>query len=627
LWREQIRLTFAAWRVGHWDEGFVMATQNDHQKRKTAVLVVHGMGSQRPLATLRGLVDAVWLDNGAAGQKRVWFHPELSGIDLDLPVITGGAPSKEGMQKVDFHEFYWAHLMSETRAVAVLLWLFELARKGPRLNPGIGALWWGSAIFLSFLILSVAFLAIQGIDWLVGLTTDRGLLLLAPVGLIAIVTACAAAVFAAEGAYKLVRATVTVTLVAVTILAGFYYVGFAPLNFFATNFLPAVIALLAVRVLMGWWGVAAFAVACALSGLFYVCLSYTSIESDQIIPWSIDSQWSAVLAWLNIAAYLIFNAMFLQPYLGDAARYFRNAPANVAVRREIRRDGVETLDHLHAVGGYDRIIVVAHSLGSVIAYDMLRAYFARVAHHLPAGPDIRDDKFDRVDAMTCKDVDALLLRENARNLVKKFAAHAAKLREHAGAGDGSAPSSPVPKCWLVTDFVTLGSPLTHAHYLMCDGETHKELRKDFLRRVRERELPTCPPARIDNDGRLTFDKSGAPQRVPRHERLIHHGALFGITRWTNLYFPASNLFWGDAIGGPVQKVFGKAVVDVPISVNAKGIADFFSHITYWDIEREGGRAAPHIQKLRKALNLSDGPDDIAKESLPARKPHGRAANP
>ena len=31
----------------------------------------------------------------------------------------------------------------------------------------------------------------------------------------------------------------------------------------------------------------------------------------------------------------------------------------------------------------DRIVVVAHSLGSVVAYDMLRAYYSRVRHNMP----------------------------------------------------------------------------------------------------------------------------------------------------------------------------------------------------------------------------------------------------
>jgi hypothetical protein len=33
------------------------------KKLRTAVLVVHGMGSQRPLETVRGVINAVWFDD------------------------------------------------------------------------------------------------------------------------------------------------------------------------------------------------------------------------------------------------------------------------------------------------------------------------------------------------------------------------------------------------------------------------------------------------------------------------------------------------------------------------------------------------------------------------------------
>src|SRR6266481_8115888 len=116
-------------------------------KRRTAVLVVHGMGSQRALDTVRGVVEAVWLDNDdkpGKGDKRYWLHPERKNDDLDLSVVTTNeVHDTVDRRSVDFHELYWAHLMSETRAVAVLLWLFELVRKGPRLKPGMRALWWG----------------------------------------------------------------------------------------------------------------------------------------------------------------------------------------------------------------------------------------------------------------------------------------------------------------------------------------------------------------------------------------------------------------------------------------------------------------------------------------------------
>src|SRR3954453_4271428 len=133
--------------------------------KRTAILVVHGIGSQRALETVRGVIRGVWLDrNNPADQgKRIWTHPERDGADIDLSVMTTSDVPGTRDRCVDFHELYWAHLMSETRAVAVLLWLYELCRKGPILKPGINGLWWAVAIFLCLMNLSLAVLALQAI--------------------------------------------------------------------------------------------------------------------------------------------------------------------------------------------------------------------------------------------------------------------------------------------------------------------------------------------------------------------------------------------------------------------------------------------------------------------------------
>src|SRR2546426_1054477 len=47
--------------------------------------------------------------------------------------------------------------------------------------------------------------------------------------------------------------------------------------------------------------------------------------------------------------------------------------------------------------------------------------------------------------------------------------------------------------WLVTDLVTLGSPLAHAAFLLAQDEN------DLRRRQRQRELPTCPPVAERDD--------------------------------------------------------------------------------------------------------------------------------
>lgn len=72
--------------------------------KSTAVLVVHGMGSQRPLDTMRGVVDAVWLEGDRSYKtRRTWLHPELSGVDdLDLSVITTSIVPGTDRRRIDF---------------------------------------------------------------------------------------------------------------------------------------------------------------------------------------------------------------------------------------------------------------------------------------------------------------------------------------------------------------------------------------------------------------------------------------------------------------------------------------------------------------------------------------------
>ena len=84
------------------------------RRLRTAVLVVHGMGSQRPLETVRGVINAVWFDNDDHSQDKkhkLWTHPEPSGVDLDLTVMTtNDFKDQAGERVADFHELYWAHL-------------------------------------------------------------------------------------------------------------------------------------------------------------------------------------------------------------------------------------------------------------------------------------------------------------------------------------------------------------------------------------------------------------------------------------------------------------------------------------------------------------------------------------
>jgi hypothetical protein len=630
------------------------------KKMRTAVLVVHGMGSQRALDTVRGVVNAVWLDRDepeGPADKRYWLHPEQRSNDVDLSVITTSEiPGTVDKRSADFHELYWAHLMSETRAVAVLLWLFELVRKGPRLKPDMRALWWGATIYLCLLIQSVVLLTMHSVLLLLGsppLINDEiqfgfikdstnimlsnhfyhepHALLLAPFFVLFMVASYILIFSSFRGAYKIAFGALVIA-----VLAGkLFYLGIdidyrvnPVLIHITDSFLPIGVSLCVAAIAMGRWGFLAMLASYLLSSVFFnlyldarqitdwehgnlfrtmkdiFVIHHGNIFADPNWKpfdspwvrgwtfWSLNERYSAVIAVAIILIYIAMYALFLQPYLGDAARYFRASPGNVLVRREIRKQAVDMLDTLHGWGIYDRIIVVAHSLGTVVAYDMLRAYFSRVNNSLPEIAKL-EPEFSQIDTLGSTNNPTMTedeFREKGRQIIRRIASHNIN---RSNSSDRKIPT------WLVTDFVTLGSPLTHAHYLMCDGQTERELITDFKRRVTQREFPTCPPKKQDDDGLLSFtDPDGKKKR-------FHHAALFGMTRWTNLFFPMSQLFWGDAVGGPLKDIWGRYVRDVEVSTCTPPASAFFTHTAYWSLKAPEGRRAPQIAALREAINLED----------------------
>lgn len=611
------------------------------RKLRTAVLVVHGMGSQRPLETVRGVINAVWFDDDDHTQekeKKLWSHPEPSGVDLDLTVMTTSEiPNTSDKRVVDFHELYWAHLMSETKPVAVLLWLFELARRGPHLKTAMNGLWWCGAVFLCLLLLSAWLLAFQFV-------TRFANIVLEPYGtpLVAFVMVLAGMLYAKyevkrQGWNRLLdnlrRYTrrmwkaATIVAVIVAVLLFWKLPALAIAAFLSNALLVPVIAAVSAVALMGKeWGWKTMRCAIKASAIFFGIyigivvgiyaygylfdgrtvvgilgchVTYETLGKifcEARLPWSLTSDWSSVAAWIIIGVYLAINAAFLQPYLGDAARYFRNSPANVAVRRQIRKEAVKTLDQLHRSRDYDRIIVVAHSLGTVVAYDMLRAYYSRICDQIPIDKYAKDEQFIAVD----KDpLNYPSMWAQGRQLLGRLAADSKLLAPEARQGQYKPAEGSDVDTWLVTDFVTMGSPLTHAHYFMANGKDGAALQSNFESSIREREYPTCPPQELDGDGRIAFDDKAMGKLR------LHHGGTFGMTRWTNLYFEMKEIFWGDAIGGKVSGVFGAGVKDVQVWTDSAHNDGFFQHVSYWKTNCTEQRQAPHIAALIDAIDLLD----------------------
>ncbi|MDO9417278.1 hypothetical protein [Pararhizobium sp.] len=497
---------------------------------RQAVVVIHGMGEQMPMATLRSFVDAVWVTDDSlfdparpdsnTGAFRthnpVWSRPDGRNRSFELRRITTEQPLK-GM-RTDFYEFYWAHLMEGTTWNHLGAWISDLLLRRP----------------------------------------DR-----------------------------------------------------VPRDVF-----PAWIAL---------WVVAL----CITGAVLYTAYATVTGTGD---PWLKGA--SVLVGILGAAAYAGFqlfkskSSQFMLGYFGDVARYVRATPTNVARRQEIREKGVELLETLMGVEGadapdappvgpdtvwktpYDRIIVVAHSLGSIVAYDVLQHAFARSHRRLHADPAATQPHRDKLEAYL-RDTPADAFDTGHYQNLQAACLNELKDQKHP---------------WIVSDFVTLGCPLTHAEFLLAYDLD------DVDRQQGERSLPTCPPQvewDAETERKHVSFWNGPLKGTTRDEkstrfRYPHHAAHFAFTRWTNLHSKAQNIAWGDLISGPVGNLFGlkgehgylKGVKDVPVlpdrdeNGNPLGDVPLFTHTKYWDATvRTGpgdtGKVPHHIEKLREALNLKN----------------------
>jgi hypothetical protein len=129
---------------------------------------------------------------------------------------------------------------------------------------------------------------------------------------------------------------------------------------------------------------------------------------------------------------------------------------------------------------------------------------------------------------------------------------------------------------------------------------------DLRARQRQRDLPTNPPEpEIEKTktgerrfySYLVWDGYGNKKNIKL--RAVHHGGLFALTRWTNLYYPALWGILGDLVGGPLVPWFGPGIRDIAVGSNHK-LKDrtLLAHLAYWNKEP----VQPASQKLSVALD-------------------------
>lgn len=231
---------------------------------KQAVVVIHGMGSQRPMDTIKSFVKAVWetdseiTANDLPHPSQVWSKPDTRTGSLELRRIT----TRESIAsdafprgvRTDFYELYWADLTAGSTWEEFTAWVEGLLlRPLSRVPRDVRTAW---------VVLWIAALCVVAIGVLSVLPAD---------------------VWKSLG--------------------------------------------------VGW-----------LANWHWLLLLLAG----------------ALGTWLHKTASETF---------GRVVRYTRADPDNIAARKNVRERGLKSLNALHD-GSYKRIIIVAHSLGAILAYDL-----------------------------------------------------------------------------------------------------------------------------------------------------------------------------------------------------------------------------------------------------------------
>lgn len=545
---------------------------------RQAVIFVHGQGEQRPMEAVRELARTTWLTDASLHDEdhpaHLWNTPDYtpgpkrddsnndahkSSAPYELNRITSS--SSKNSTRTDYYELYWAHLMTNTRVSHLWNWVVELSK---------------SRVPTPYELVPV-----------------RRLFLWLADALVLVIAAYAA--FSAISTFAAVDQTPIVSAI-------FSAIGFA-----------LVAGALGILVCCRWGSVA---VPFAILATPLIAIFNSNSAALGSVTWDVAMTFMNVIVILSAAAFATAVAVLwpvLLPVMGDSARYLRATPTNIANRQSIREEGVKLLSRLHAGDRYDRIIVVAHSLGSVIAYDVLATYWGMVVDEIHGATNksatVKDVKTSQsiIDSLKGVEAAARALETNGVDAFQNAQGAFSDALVEAG-------------LWRVTDFITVGSPLAYAPYLLSRSPS------EFVRRVVERELSTCPPQLEDEPG---YDAPKFSYRRQGAEVGPNHGAVFAAVRWTNLHFshnrndPRS----GDIIGGPVDAApvraadgravrFGPGVKNVgPLDAsrvlrrgkNGELHRQSFAHNSYWvSLEDDATlRADPpaHIVELRKAMGL------------------------
>lgn len=273
----------------------------------------------------------------------------------------------------------------------------------------------------------------------------------------------------------------------------------------------------------------------------------------------------------------------------DVVRYLDTSPRSYGVRRDIRKGLVEMLLALHARDArgkqhYDRVVIVAHSLGAYIGYDAIAYLWGLTSAKTSAHGDV-----DLAGLSEVEDEAAQL--ERGFGDAERYQLAQGRLFE--GLRSTGNP-------WLITDFVTVGTPMYFADRLIRGKGALA-----FERRKERHELPMCPPlVEEQGDGRRKDRTRYSWRKRGSRRQVLQQGAPFAVVRWTNLFFPTRLGFFGDWFGGRLAPLFGDGIRDIEVRGNTpRRWIPAWAHSLYFHFP-DDTRPDSVTTALRHALRLS-----------------------
>ncbi|TPQ36174.1 hypothetical protein C2U70_13280 [Bradyrhizobium guangdongense] len=333
-----------------------------------------------------------------------------------------------------------------------------------------------------------------------------------------------------------------------------------------------------------------------LAGLFSKPLVVAAFNAHTVF-------WAGAL--VLISALVVLVQGFLVKFFGDVARYTIASPGNILPRQKVRDRGLDLIKRLSATGRYDRIILVAHSLGCIIAYDIINLLWSdyvatreRNDGLVPSADGMMNEVQAVINASMAEPFDLAAFRRAQRSF------HLALQKADRERLNGIEPGKDDALVrWLISDLVTIACPLTHANFLLAKTATELD------QRIKRRELSTCPPYLEEHrDGKhyLTYHAESVSA-----SRFIHDAVFAGV-RWTSIHDRPANRLWflfGDFIAGPIREPFGKGIAD--IKVEPRWESDllperFFTHTIYWNLRQPDADPTPRsVLVIRNAVNILD----------------------